>query len=197
MTVAASAGPVAAVFVVDVLDHLLAPLVLESTSMSGGSLRGGDEALEQQVGARRVDGGDAQAVAHGGVGRRAAALTEDVPRPGEADDVVDGEEVGRVAKLRDQRQLVVYRRLDLGRNALGIARRAAPSAVGGPVPAAGAAFGGDLVGVLVAQLVQREGAAAAISTVRATAWDGGGTGGPFPPAPSGAARHWGPAGSLP
>ena len=66
--------------------------------MSGGSLRSlRDEALEQQRHARRVDLGDAQAVADRGVGRRAAALAEDVARAREAHDVVHGEEVRLVA----------------------------------------------------------------------------------------------------
>ena len=44
------AGPVAAVFGVDVLDHLLAPLVLEIHVDVGRLVaRGGNEALEQQV----------------------------------------------------------------------------------------------------------------------------------------------------
>ena len=43
--------------------------------------------------------GDAEAIADGRVGRRAAALAEDVARPREAHDVVDGEEIGRVVEL--------------------------------------------------------------------------------------------------
>ena len=50
MTVAAIAGAVAAVFLVDVLDHLLAPLVLEIDVDVGRLVAlGADEALEQQV----------------------------------------------------------------------------------------------------------------------------------------------------
>ncbi len=50
MTVAADAGAVAAVARVDILDHLLAPLVLE-IDVDVGRLapRRGDEALEQKV----------------------------------------------------------------------------------------------------------------------------------------------------
>ena len=44
------AGVVAAVFLVDVLDHLLAPLVLEIDVDVGRLVAlGGDEALEQQI----------------------------------------------------------------------------------------------------------------------------------------------------
>ncbi len=73
------AGALAAVFAVDVLDHLLAPLVLEIDVDVGrlAPLRR-DEALEQEVGAVGIDLGDAEAEADGGIGRRAAALAEDV-----------------------------------------------------------------------------------------------------------------------
>ena len=75
------AGALAAVFFVDVLDHLLAPLVLEIDVDVGRLVAlGGDEALEQQVAAHRVDLGDAEAIADGGIGGRAAALAEDVLR---------------------------------------------------------------------------------------------------------------------
>ncbi len=72
-------GAVAAVFLVDVLDDLLAPLVLEIDVDVGRLVAlGGDEALEQQVDIGGVHGGDAEAVADGGIGRRAAPLAEDV-----------------------------------------------------------------------------------------------------------------------
>ena len=47
----------------------------------------------------RVDRGDAEAVADHGIGRRAAPLAEDVARAGIVDDVVDGQEIGRVVEL--------------------------------------------------------------------------------------------------
>lgn len=74
----------------------------------------GDEALEQQVVALRVDGGDAQHIADGAVGGRAAPLAEDLLAAGEADDGVHGQEVGRVAQRLDQAQLMAQARLHLG-----------------------------------------------------------------------------------
>src|SRR3546814_4842549 len=72
------AGAVAAVFRIDVLDHLLAALVLEIHVDVGRLVaRGRDEALEQEAHPNRVDGRDVQAVADGGVGRRAPDLAED------------------------------------------------------------------------------------------------------------------------
>ena len=54
-------GPVAAVLLVDVLDHLLAPLVLE-VHVDVGRLAalGGDEALEEEPHPHRIDRGDAE-----------------------------------------------------------------------------------------------------------------------------------------
>ena len=72
------AGALAAVFAVDVLDDLLAPFVLE-IDVDVGRLAplGGDEALEQKIHAVGIDLGDAEAIAHRGIRRRAAALAED------------------------------------------------------------------------------------------------------------------------
>jgi hypothetical protein len=109
-------GALAAVALVDVLNDLFAPLVLEIDVDVGrllALLR--DEALEQQVDLDGIDRGDAEAVAHGGIGRRAAALAEDglVARAGEAHDVVDGEEIGGVTELVDEGELADDRRPDL------------------------------------------------------------------------------------
>ena len=67
---------------------------------------GADEALEQQAAADRVDGGDAEDVADGGVGRRAAPLAKDVLRARISHDAADGEEIRRVVKVGDQPQFV-------------------------------------------------------------------------------------------
>ena len=72
------AGPLAAVFPVDVLHHLLAPLVLEIDVDVGRLVPlGRDEALEEELGGVGVHLGDAEAVADGGVGGGAAPLAED------------------------------------------------------------------------------------------------------------------------
>src|SRR5262249_56759396 len=82
---------------------------------------GGEERLA------RVEAGYAQGVAGRGVGRRAAALTQDVLAPRVTDDVVDGEKIRRVIELGDERQFMIERVADIVRNALGIARgRALP-----------------------------------------------------------------------
>ena len=91
---------VAAVAFVDVLDDLLASLVLEvHVDVRRLVALGGDEALEEEVHARRIDFGDAQAVAHGGVGGGTPALAEDAERTRVADDVVHGQEVVLVGEL--------------------------------------------------------------------------------------------------
>ncbi len=69
---------VAAVFPIDVLDHLLAALMLEVDVDVGRLVAlARNEALEQHLDARWIDFGDAEAIAHRRVGRRAASLAED------------------------------------------------------------------------------------------------------------------------
>ena len=78
------AGPLAAVFLVEILQHFLAALVLEVDVDVGGFVPlAADEPLEQHVHPLRIDGGDAQAIADGRVGRRTAALAENAATAGE------------------------------------------------------------------------------------------------------------------
>ena len=112
-------GALAAVFFIDVLDHLFAPLMLEiNIDVRRLVALPGDETLEQHGHARRIDRGDAQRVADRRVGGRTAALAQDARAPGKADDVLDGEEKRLVAELGDQRQLVFDQRANLVRHAL-------------------------------------------------------------------------------
>jgi hypothetical protein len=132
---------VAAVALVDVLDHLLAPFVFEIDVDVGGFVAGlGHEAFEDHRADFRGDGGDAEAVADDGVGRRAAALAEDAAGAGELDDVVDGEEVGLVGEFADEGELVFEERL----HALGGAGGIAPAEplVGEAAEALGGGFPG-------------------------------------------------------
>ena len=98
----------AAIAVVNVLDHFLATCTIEvDVDVRRLVALLGDEPLEQHVHARRIDFGDAQRKADSGVRRRAAALAEDVLLTGEADDIVDGEEIAGVFELGDQRELLL------------------------------------------------------------------------------------------
>ncbi len=95
--------PVAPVFGVDVLDHFLAPVVLDvqvDVRRLGPFAR--DEALEQQVHLARVHRRDLQAVAHHRVGRRTAPLADDPLLAAEAHDLGHGQEVALVIQLVDQ-----------------------------------------------------------------------------------------------
>ena len=184
-------GAVAAVAVVDVLDDFLAPLVLE-IDVDVGRLApfGGDEALEQQVDLGRIDGGDAEAVAHGGIRRRAAALAENLLLPREAHDVVDGEEIARVAELRDQREFLRDRGAHLVGHAGGIALRRALPGQRGQMRVRRGARRHRLVGIFVGQIIEREAAALPRSRACARARrDGRGTAAPSRRAISGAARR--------
>ena len=153
------AGAVAAVTAVDILDHLLAPLMLEIDVDVGRLLPlRRDEALEQEVDLGRVDIGDGEAIADGGVRRRAPPLAENVEVPRVMHDVVHGEEVARVVELLDQRELLVERFAHLVGDAAG-------ETPGGAFPGeifemrlGGLALGHRLVGIFVFQLIEGEGA---------------------------------------
>ena len=123
-----------------------------------------DEAGEQQLAFVRIDRGDAEAIADGAVGRRAAALAEDVlvcARKG--DDVVDGEEIARVVELGDEREFLVEPSSDVVGNAvrisvLGIALlRARPGEIF-EMLLGGLARRHRLVGIFVFELAEREAA---------------------------------------
>src|SRR5215207_10154860 len=102
------AGAFAPIAPVDVLDHLLAPFVLEiDVDIRGLVAVGGNEALEQEIVQMRIDLGDPETEAHRRVCRRAASLTEDILRTREANDVENGQEVRRIRTRSDQSQLVV------------------------------------------------------------------------------------------
>ena len=98
-------GAVGAVLVEDVLDDALALLARGQVDVDVGPLAAllREEALEEQLHGDGVDGGDAQGVTHGAVGRGAAPLGEDALLAREAGDVVDDEEVAGQVELLDQR----------------------------------------------------------------------------------------------
>ena len=77
----------------------------------GGAVpAGGQEALEEQAVPDRVHVRDPERVAHGGVGRRAAALTQDAVVLAELHDVVHDQEVAGEAEVHDDLEFA----LDLG-----------------------------------------------------------------------------------
>ena len=125
MTVAASAARSRPYLRIDVLQHLLAPLVLEIDVDVGRLVAlARDEALEQHGRpALRIDRSDPR-----GSSRRAnwpqnRVPGKECPERGESDDVVHGEKVQLVPKLGDEGELV----LESGALALGHARRPAPA----------------------------------------------------------------------
>ena len=95
------------VLVEDVLDDLLTALRLEVDIDVGLLLaHGGDEALERQFVADRVDRGDLEQVADDAAGRRSATLTQDAAAPGLAHDVPHDQEVPREVLGLDGIQLL-------------------------------------------------------------------------------------------
>ena len=151
---------VAAVLRVEVLDYLLAALVLEvDVDVRRLVALPRDEALEQHGHARRVHLGDAERVAGRRVRRRAAALAQDVAAARELDQVVHGQEVALVAELCDQRELALDEGLHRRRRAIRPAPHGARLHQTAQVRFRRRARGHDFLRVLVAQLVEREAAA--------------------------------------
>ncbi|MNE38594.1 hypothetical protein D3C80_1324980 [compost metagenome] len=112
----------ATVAFINMLDDLLAPLMLEVDVDVGRFVAVlGQKALEQQIGFHRVHRGDAQDVADRRVGRRTSSLTQDALVSRHADDVEDGQEVGSDGLAADEGQLLVQQGLHLVRDAIGIA----------------------------------------------------------------------------
>ena len=100
-------GAEPAVFLVNVLNHPLAAIAARQIEVDVGPLAAflQKETLEQQIHADGIDGGDAQAVADGAVGRRAAALHEDVVVPAEIHDVPDDQEIAGEIETLDEIEL--------------------------------------------------------------------------------------------
>ena len=152
--------PLAPVFGVNVLNDFFTALVLKVHINIGRLIAlPRDKTLKQHVHARRVHLGDAQAITHRRVGRRAAPLAQDMPAAGKSHDVVHGQKIHLVFHFGNQRQLMLKLLLHCGCNAL---REALGRTTQGELAQGlrrGQAGQHGLHGVLVAQLVQVEGAA--------------------------------------
>ena len=119
------------VFFVDVLNDALAPIAARQIEVDVGPLAAllRQKALEQQIHPDRIDRRDAEAVAHGAVGRRPAPLHEDVLLPAEIDDVPDDEEVAGELELLDEIELARDLRAGADRDTAGSARARRPSVI--------------------------------------------------------------------
>ncbi len=97
----------AAVALVDVLQHLLAITVRE-VDVDVGRLVAivAQKSFEEEIELDRVDGGDADAKAHRGVGGRAAPLTEHAGAIGEAHYIPHDQKVAGEAESLDECELV-------------------------------------------------------------------------------------------
>ena len=98
---------VRAVLLVHVLDDLLAPISARQIQIDVRPFTAlfRQEALEQQIHPDRIDGCDAEAVAHRAVGRRSPPLHQDVVLAAVIDDVPDDQEVAGEIELVDEIEL--------------------------------------------------------------------------------------------
>ena len=89
------------------LDHPLAPVAARQVEIDVGPFAAlfRQEALEQEIHPDRVDRRDAEAVAHGAVGRGPAPLHEDVLLAAVVHDVPDDQEVAGEIELLDEIEL--------------------------------------------------------------------------------------------
>jgi hypothetical protein len=95
------------------LEHFLAAFVFNvDVDVRRFIAGGGDEALKEQIDACGIDAGDAQAIADSAVGGRSAALAENSARAREANQIIDGEEIGFDAKLGDELEFVLDKLAD-------------------------------------------------------------------------------------
>ncbi len=96
-----------AVLLIDVLNHTLATIAARQVEIDirpfAAFFR--QEPLEQQIHPDRIDRGDAKAVADGAIGRRSAALHEDVLLAAKIHDVPDDQEVAGEIELLDEIEL--------------------------------------------------------------------------------------------
>ena len=107
-------GPLTAVALVNVLNNLFTPFVLEIHIDVGGLIPVfGDEPFKQQFHIGRVHLGDAQAVTDRGIGCGSPALAKNALAPGKVDDVVDGEKIVFVAQFGNQLQFFANQCLHL------------------------------------------------------------------------------------
>ncbi len=118
-----------------------------------------DKALEQHVATRRIDLRHPKAIADSAVRGGAAALAEDVLATCESHDVVDRQEVRLILQFGDQLQLVFDLRLHVERYPVGEAPVRADISLLTQIRRWRVAGRHELVGILVAQLVERERAA--------------------------------------
>lgn len=150
-------GPVAPVFLVDVLNDFLAALMLEvDINVRRLAPLLADESLEQDIDTVRVHRRDPQTKAHRRVRRRPATLTKDAPRTGEPNQIVHRQEIRRVVQFVDQPKLV----LNLPANFL---RDPVRIALGGPLPRQLTKMlhrrksrRTNLVRILIAKLIERK-----------------------------------------
>ena len=98
-----------AVALIDVLDCSLALVAAGQVEIDVRPLAAllGKKALEEQVHADRIDGGDAERIADHTVGRRAAPLHQNALALAELHDVPDDQEVARKSELGDERQFAL------------------------------------------------------------------------------------------
>ena len=103
----AQTRPVAAIAVIDMLDHLFAALMFKIDINIGWLIaRFRNETLKHHRADFGADRSDTQTIAHHRIGRRSAPLTQDTAVASELYNIVDSQEIRLVFQLGDQGQFM-------------------------------------------------------------------------------------------
>ena len=150
-------GAMASVLGVDVLDDLLATLMLEiDVDIGWFTSLSTDEAFKEHLHAIWINCGDTERETHRAVCRCPATLTENPTRAREGDDVLHCQEVRRVGEVIDDGEFVFKLMRHFRRNTARIALACALPDEFAQVLHRRHALRDNFVGVLVAQLAERE-----------------------------------------
>ena len=146
-----------AVLGVDVLDDFFATLVLEIDIDVGRFVAlATDEALEEHVHAIGINRRDTESETDRTVGGRASTLTENATRTREGHDLMHGQKVRRVAKIIDDRELVLELLRHFGRHSARIPLACAFPHQRAQVLHGTHALRNDLIGIFVTERLERK-----------------------------------------
>ncbi len=149
--------PLAAILLVDVLDDLFTTLMLEVHVDVGWFVTfPGNETLDEHFHSPGIDLSNAETKTHGRIGRRSAALTQDLLRAGKGDDVVYRQKVRLVFEVLDQRKFVFDEVNDPGWHTIRPAPLHALLSEVAQVTRRCLTIRHDFVGILVMQFVERK-----------------------------------------
>lgn len=102
-----NAGPVTAVFVINILDDLFAAFVFEIDVDVWRFITGGrNKSFEEKIEFRGIDGRDAKDIADSGIGGGSPTLAKNALLSCIADDIINSEKISRIIHLFNKGELM-------------------------------------------------------------------------------------------